>query len=586
MFDLKKRSFLENELRDLKRIIRNNPDIIQHAFAYFLTHFRSKDCECRLAILLLCNEFFQRSHLFRVQLINNFQQVLLHMAEIDPIHYSLPPPKEIAKILKLETLKLLKMWHEKYREAYPRLDFAIDFLRSSKSLDLENVSAELQVERQRASEEERRKEEKSKQVMEKIEKDFRERQNDIIQCINETRQSIELLVPRFDVGNRTDTDSSLLSRNKVHAYNAHESVTVTLTLNAPVVNVSVENEAVINSLLDCMKMLQFYHRNIHYWLCKLTKYCGNNAQNLCCEIVDLKSRIAFELKRCEELKLSGKKKHVNNDSDSDDFEDVPEKEGLELNFKPPEDVPDYILRKTMDKTKDDGSSSSGIVKIKNQISEQEFLAPKEAGNNTRDIPILSYGLDLKYWGEDDVQPAEIPRNNSDCHRFWRPSDESCVTNCDSIEAYHARVITFAGHHQKNSRQCRAPLRDGTLCPRMDSKRCPLHGKIIDRDEMGYPVDQILEKPDVSLQNLKDEKEYIEDVEAGTGANLSGKVRHGKKRKRKEGESSESASVRERLSAKLFNKNTMKRVYETLESVRKARAARNFEHQFNYALKKN
>lgn len=69
----------------------------------------------------------------------------MYTAETDPLHYPLPLPKEAAKILKLETLKLVKLWHEKYAEAYPKLDFVVNFLRLSKSLDFENASAELQV---------------------------------------------------------------------------------------------------------------------------------------------------------------------------------------------------------------------------------------------------------------------------------------------------------------------------------------------------------------------------------------------------------------------------------------------------------
>lgn len=63
---------------------------------------------------------------------------------------------------------------------------------------------------------------------------------------------------------------------------------------------------------------------------------------------------------------------------------------------------------------------------------------------------------------------------------------------DIAEAYHSRVMTFVGQQIKGNRQCRTPLSDGTLCPRMDLKRCPLHGKIIDRDEMGYPVNEIMQ----------------------------------------------------------------------------------------------
>ena len=34
--------------------------------------------------------------------------------------------------------------------------------------------------------------------------------------------------------------------------------------------------------------------------------------------------------------------------------------------------------------------------------------------------------------------------------------------------------------------CRAPLPTGRLCPRMDRFKCPLHGKIVPRDNVGNP----------------------------------------------------------------------------------------------------
>lgn len=147
----------------------------------------------------------------------------------------------------------------------------------------------------------------------------------------------------------------------------------------------------------------------------------------------------------------------------------------------------------------------------------EILVFSDYEKNEAKVPVLSYGLDLKYWGKNDVKPAEVPRNNADCHRFWRPSDErllnidflqffmlitsafahqkiysSSATNLDIAEAYHSRVMIYVGQQLKGSRQCRVPLTNGVLCPRMDLKRCPLHGKIIDRDEMGFPVNEIIQ----------------------------------------------------------------------------------------------
>ncbi|KAL3984800.1 hypothetical protein ACH3XW_36015 [Acanthocheilonema viteae] len=581
-FDFKRRVLNEGKLKELKEILKSNPDIIEPIFIDFLKYFRKNDCEYRLAILQLSAELFQRSHVFRVLLVNHMQEVLLYTAETDLLHYPLPPPKEAAKILKLETLKLIKLWHEKYAEAYPKLDFAVNFLHSSKSLDFEHASAELQVERQRAEEENRKRNEKSKQVVEKIEKEFKERREEISRCINETRHALELLVPRFDIDEGVDNASCLGCEKKIiHGYSLLESVAVTVPVDSPTVIVNAENQAIINALMDCMRMLQFYKKTICGWLFKLGKYGGNNGQKLCKEIVDLKEKIIVELEKCEELHLQNRQKSEGEDSETDDFEDVPEKEDLELDYKPPEELPEYILKKTVENDILAGPSKiNGMQKLLNS-------SPDHRENNIHEnkIPVLSYGLDLKYWGENDIKPAEVPRNNADCHRFWRPSDEGCSTNLDIAEAYHSRVMTFVGQQLKGSRQCRAPFRDGTLCPRMDLKRCPLHGKIIDRDEMGYPMKEIIQKSCNPKCDTKEEEEYIKDVEAATGANLRGKIKRGKRKRQEDTDGNTPTAVRNRLNAKLFNRNTIKRVYETLESVRKARAAKNFEHQFNYALTK-
>lgn len=82
-----------------------------------------------------------------------------------------------------------------------------------------------------------------------------------------------------------------------------ETVSVTVSLNAPIVNVDAENEIVINALMDCMRMLQFYKKIICRWLFKLGKYGANNGQKLCKEIVDLKDKITVELQKSAFLKL-------------------------------------------------------------------------------------------------------------------------------------------------------------------------------------------------------------------------------------------------------------------------------------------
>ncbi|VDN26144.1 unnamed protein product [Gongylonema pulchrum] len=573
-FDFAKKTLDENKLKEFKRILKLNAEIIPTVFDDFLKHLRQNNSERRLAVLFLSKELFDRSHIFRVQLINSVQDFLLYTAETDPLHHALPPPKEAANTLKVETLKLVKIWHEKYSEAYPKLDFLIPYLQFSKAFDFERSNAQLQVafrvqlffeqnylsyrctdeqvvrersivadaldiERRRAEEASRKEDEKCRIVVEKLRAELLERRADVVRCIDETRRAVELLVPRFELAEATSTTrmQRIRSDSTVHAYGALDCVTVTVPLEAPVVDVHEENEVIVASLGDCVKMLNFYEKLVRRWLSKLAKYGGRSAQELCKEMLDLKGKITAELERCRELQLPNKRRLS---------------EGLELDFKVPDEVPAYIIERTLEKDEADApgcsKSTSGCSVGRRQDGESE-------------IPILSFGLDLKYWGEDDVVPAEVPRNNADCHRFWRPSDESCCTSRDSAEVYRARVITFVGPGLKATRRCRAPLKNGELCSRMDFRRCPLHGNIIDRDEMGYPIDEMKQTSGKSKNEVEDDKEFVKDVEAAAGVDLGGNVR-GRKRKRQKSDSSAPAAIRERLSSKLFNRSTMKRVYAT------------------------
>lgn len=583
-FDYEKRELNAIRLKELKNLVKNHSNIIVDLVDHLFKFVRQENSDRRLAILLICDHFFQRSHLFRTELTNSLQDFLVYTAETDPLHHPLPSPKEASNALKMETLKLMKIWHEKFSSAYSKLDHAYNFLRSSKAFDFERADAQLQVERIRAEEAQRRQEMLAKRVIDEVMKEMNERRMDIKKCLDETRSALELLVPKFipdDMPQSSTSCDDNGDQTALSAFVGTDSISIVIPVEGPVIKRDESNEAIIGSLLDCVKLLHFYEKLLSRWIKKFTKFGGRCAEGSVKEAIDLKARVALELERCNELKLNGLRKRKNgSESESDDFEDVPEKEGLELEFKRPYDIPSHILARINEMDADEQSCSSGkvITKSKSDCS----LAGNDDKRNAPQIPTLSFGLDLKYWGEKDVQPAEIPRNNSDCHRFWRPSDDSNTTCNDETEVYRSRVMTFVGEEQRATRQCRAPLRDGSLCPRMDKHKCPIHGLIVDRDQMGFPTQELPQCSKKPTESKEDE-EYLRDVEAAIGVDLRFKKKGKRKKQTKKQRIAPSQEVRMRLEKKLLDRRTMKRVSATLDAIRKARAAKNFEHQFNYAL---
>lgn len=77
------------------------------------------------------------------------------------------------------------------------------------------MTHDFQAERQRAEEANRKIDEQSKRVVGKVEKEFKERQEEILRCVNETRHALELLVPRFDVDKVTDSEDYHGHENEV-----------------------------------------------------------------------------------------------------------------------------------------------------------------------------------------------------------------------------------------------------------------------------------------------------------------------------------------------------------------------------------
>ncbi|VDM42263.1 unnamed protein product [Toxocara canis] len=196
-FDYEKRELNTIRMKELKNLVKNHSGIITDLVDHLFKFVRQENSDRRLAVLLICDYFFQRSHLFRLELVGSLQDFLVYTAETDPLHYPLPAPKEASSALKMETLKLMKNWHEKFSSAYPKLSHAYNFLRSSKAFDFERADTQLQIERVRAEEADRRRETLAKRVIEEVMQQVNERKEDIEKCVRETRSALELLVPKF-----------------------------------------------------------------------------------------------------------------------------------------------------------------------------------------------------------------------------------------------------------------------------------------------------------------------------------------------------------------------------------------------------
>ncbi|XP_030126403.4 UV-stimulated scaffold protein A isoform X3 [Taeniopygia guttata] len=575
-------------MKELKKICKSSEEQVSQAHHLLLTRLREEHAEMRFSAFQVVQELFARSHHFRTLLIANFQEFLELTVGIDH-EQPLPPPKEVAQKLRRAAIKAVQEWHEKYGEAYKQLSLGYHFLKQNKKVDFQDVHARTVAERRREEEKQKRLENIYKEKVKRTEKEM----EDIKVQENE------------------------------------------------------DNTAIINSVMDAHKLLRNkFWPSVQSWIQLLTR-AGINDDRLRCAI-ELKNKLETAMKKYKEMDISFKarKRKVmkasdedDDDEDEDEFVEVPEKEGYEphipdhlrkeyglepqsppkapvakasmgaapLRSRPPlkgsEDELDptcaaatlKLLRDKLPKLPSPHASESATSETANL---EDPDSKRRKLEERAKAPLMPFGLDLHYWGEDQPSAGKILKFTSE-HRFWAPSEvEEEVENKEITEMLKTRYITFAGKFEPVKHKCRAPMPDGRLCERQDRIKCPFHGKIIPRDDSGIPVNA---EDRAREEKMKFEKqaaqpewrdpEFMREVEAATGLDLGSSKSNGKGQKKKGKKQKypnltdlkqQANTSRSRLEKKVFNKGAMKRVMKAMNRVDQ-RKHEKFANQFNYAL---
>ena len=104
-------------------------------------------------------------------------------------------------------------------------------------------------------------------------------------------------------------------------------------------------------------------------------------------------------------------------------------------------------------------------------------------------PVVPYDVDLKFWGEEKIEIPSSQKFDS-LHRFWKTNEHvDEFVPPQLLDSYRTRKINIVTKVEKITRKCRAPLPNGSLCERMDRHKCPFHGVIVPRNELGVPIDE-------------------------------------------------------------------------------------------------
>lgn len=423
-----------------------------------------------------------------------------------------------------------------------------------------------------------------------------------------------------------DWDSDQEGFVQHHGLGSHKySLEVELSPDGLKVQEDEDNRAVIHSVRDGLKLIQNkFLPAVHSWVQLFTRV-GSHSGHLEAA-VRLKSELEATLRRSRLLHLEPKavcRREAaapgdgDEDEDDEDFVEVPEKEGYEASV-PDHLQPEYGLEKDQahqssqarkrmkdeEAACDPTSAAAQLCRLQGRLplplapSPSAALGPEEAGKLATErarAPIVSFGVDLCYWGQEQSAAGKILKSDSE-HRFWKPSEvDTEVDNAEVSELLRSRRITFAGEFEPVKHHCRAPRPDGRLCTRQDRLKCPFHGKIIPRDDTGQPLHPEDRAPE-QRQELQgqpvcpdwQDPEFMRDVEAATGLDLgsAGHHRGSKGRKRRPPGltdlKQQANTARARIAKKVFAKAAVRRVAAAMKQMDQKKHEK-FANQFNYAL---
>ena len=363
------RTLDEKLIKRVKSICKSSDENVRHLYRMVMTQLEKRHSEIRLSALQIINEIFLRSHAFRELLVDDFQKFLDLTTGVNS-KSPLPQPNAVASILRNQALKAIEEWHQKYGPHYMKLALGYKYLKRVKKFNFDGSQPHTEVERIRAQDVENRRanlaEEKLNAVLTQMGDITVEIQNVITEMVN----CFQLVLPspeEFDIyptnssnpttklldsetpstssgithssvknditGSLGNNEQGSFSRNELNDHGlASQSFQMIIPLNTFVeVIETADNTDVLCTLRELHRqVIDKYLPLIQKWLEVLTKNSGHN-ENLI-QAIDLKNSLTELKYKFDKLRIhrdvDGHGKNKSDDT-TDDFIDVPEKEGLE-----------------------------------------------------------------------------------------------------------------------------------------------------------------------------------------------------------------------------------------------------------------
>lgn len=488
-------------LKAIKSSVRSSDSELRCATQTLLSLMTREHSQVRYLALLIIDELFMRSKLFRTLMVENLDQ-LLSLSIGFRRNLPLPAPTSVASVLRSKAIEFLEKWNVTFGIHYRQLRLGYDYLKNTLRFQFPNLqanAARIQLERK----------EREMRTKEILLKKFESLKTSMSSIKEEIQSTVDEIGACLDILKTEDEDLpfAILDGEEIEEFHNSElrQIRRDSLREGEKIQENSENKIVFDSLRELYKVLVTKHlAGIQEWLSVLIRVdvADNRFRDSTLkEFIDIRNLIRSTKDKCEESGCA--LPNIANTEEEDMWED-----GTLQTFEKGYSVSnssegnDFLVASTADNAKGKGCRNKVSNKsiIDSRDSSQSESNPAR-GKLLAEAPVITWGSFLDNWGS--KRDVLANHRGLDLEGHWGRVDYDAVIPAEKIAELNVRASVYK-EEPVEIQPCRVPLRNGQLCQRRDMRVCPFHGLIIPRDDEGNPISEssIVEGTDPQNQSVE------------------------------------------------------------------------------------
>ncbi|CAA7402498.1 unnamed protein product [Spirodela intermedia] len=489
-------------LKAIKSTVRSSDDELRAAVEALMSKMKKEHSQVRYLAVLIIDELFMRSKLFRSLFINSFDQ-FLSLSVGFRRNMPLPPPANIASILRSKSLELLEKWHGSFGVHYRQLRLSLDYLKNTLRYQLPNRLGNAE----RLQQERREREIRSREILqnkyEKLQENFSSIKAEIQSTLDQLGECLEIVCNKegkFASCSSPEEDEpeefTCLTLRQIRQQSLKEGEKV---------HENDENAAVFDALREFYKLLLSKHLpSVQEWISVLVRVdlADNKFRDSALkECIDVRNMIQSAKKKCEELgcvlpSTAQEEEEVDmweeGKIEANDPVNASSLAATSSNSIDLQDTKVCVGRDTSVDTPVDLGHSDDVPSAEDaspNVSQSCTDSESPRSRLLAEAPVLKWGPFLESWGS--TQDAMVNYRGLELESHWGRVEQDAIIPGERIAELSAHWSLYQ-EQAAEIRPCLAPLKNGGLCQRRDLTVCPFHGPIVPRDPNG---NTILEEPE-------------------------------------------------------------------------------------------